>query len=119
MLLQILKSKVHRATVTDANVDYEGSVTLDGQLMEAAGLLPHEMVHIWDITSGDRIYTYVMPPAPKGSGTVCINGSAALRIKKGHMVILTSFINLTPEEYKTHEPKKVLVDSQNKIKQIK
>lgn len=119
MLLQILKSKIHRATVTDANVDYEGSVTLDEDLMDAAGLLTNEMVHIWDVTSGDRLYTYVMPPAPRGSGTVCINGSAALRIQKGHIVIMTSFINLTKEELVDHKPNKVLVDDKNKVTAVK
>ncbi|OGQ08489.1 MAG: aspartate 1-decarboxylase [Deltaproteobacteria bacterium RIFCSPLOWO2_12_FULL_40_28] len=119
MLYQILKSKIHRATVTDANVDYEGSITLDGELMEAGGFITNEMVHIWDVTSGDRLYTYVMPPAERGSGTVCINGSAALRIKKGHTIIITSFVNLTPEEVNRHKPTKVLVDKQNKIQAIK
>ena len=119
MLFQILKSKIHRALVTDANVDYEGSVTLDLDLMEAAGLMAHGMVHIWDVKTGDRLYTYVMLPAPRGSGTVCINGSAAHRIKKGHIVILTSFVNLTLEEYKTHKAKKVLVDKNNKIVKVK
>lgn len=119
MLLSILKSKIHRAVVTDANVDYEGSITLDQDLVEAAGLHVHEMVHVWDATSGNRLYTYVMTPAPRGSGTVCINGAAAHLIKKGHIVIITSFVNLTKEELKTHKPIKVLVDSHNKIKQIK
>lgn len=119
MLLQILKSKIHRAVVTDANLNYEGSVTMDEDLMEAAGLIPHEMVHIWDATSGNRLYTYAMPPAPRGSGVVCINGAAAHLIQKGHIVIITSFINLTPEEYKSHLPKKVLVDDKNRVLQVK
>ena len=119
MLLQILKSKIHRAVVTDANLDYEGSITLDGKLMEAAGLVTNEMVHIWDATSGNRLYTYVMPPAKPGSGIVQINGAAAHLIKKGHVIIITSFVNVTEEELKTHLPKKVIVDSKNKIKEIK
>lgn len=119
MLLQILKSKIHRAVVTDANLDYEGSITLDGKLMETAGLFTNEMVHIWDATSGNRLYTYVMPPAPPGSGTVCINGAAAHLIKKNHIIIITSFVNLTEEELKTHKAKKVLVDGKNHIIKIK
>lgn len=119
MLLQILKSKIHRATVTDANIDYEGSITLDEALMEAAGLNVHEMVHVWDATNGHRLYTYVMPPAPRGSGTVCINGAAAHLIQTEHIVIITSFINLTPEEYKDHKPNKILVDGKNNIVKVK
>ena len=119
MLYQVLKSKIHRATVTDANIDYEGSITLDADLIKAAKLIPYEMVHIWNITNGERIYTYVLPAAPKGSGTVCINGSAAHKIKKGHLIILTSFVQLTPKEIKKHKPQKVLVDAHNKIKSIK
>ncbi|MBI4412242.1 MAG: aspartate 1-decarboxylase [Deltaproteobacteria bacterium] len=119
MLLQVLKSKIHRATVTDANINYEGSITLDGELMEKAGLYVNEMVHIWDATEGHRLYTYCMPPAPKGSGIVCINGAAARLIKKGHIVIITSFVNLTTDEYKTHKPSKVIVDEKNRVKQVK
>lgn len=119
MLLQVLKSKIHRAVVTDANVDYEGSITLDQDLMEASGLYVNEMVHIWDATEGHRLYTYCMPPAPCGSGTICINGAAARLIQKGHIIIITSFVNLTQEEYKKHQPKKVIVDGNNRVKQIK
>lgn len=119
MLLQILKSKIHRAVVTEANIEYEGSVTLDKKLQEEAGLLTHEMVHIWDVTTGDRLYTYVMHPAPEGSGVVCINGAAAHRIKEGHVVIITSFVNLTPEEAKIHIPTKLRVNEKNQIIEIK
>lgn len=119
MLVQILKSKIHRAVVTDANLDYEGSITLDGALMEAADLLTNEMVHIWDATSGNRLYTYVMPPAPKNSGIVQINGAAAHLIKKGHIIIITSFVNMTKEELINHKPNKVIVNTKNEIIQIK
>lgn len=118
MLVQILKSKIHRVRITEADVDYEGSIVLDGEFMEKSGIIPYEMVHIWDITSGDRLYTYVLPPAPKGSGIAAINGAAALRIKKGHLVIITSFVNLTEEQVKTHKPKVLIMDENNKIKQI-
>ncbi len=119
MLLQILKSKIHRAVVTDANLNYEGSITLDEDLLKASGLYVNEMVHIWDATSGNRLYTYVMPPAPSGSGMVCINGAAAHLIKKGHVIIITSFVNLTPEELKTHLPTKVIVNEKNQIITVK
>lgn len=115
MLLQILKSKIHRATVTDANIDYEGSITLDADLMDAAGLITNEMVHIWDATSGNRLYTYVLPGAARGSGIVCINGAAAHLIKKGDIIIITSFVNMTRDEAEAHKPVKVLVNAQNKI----
>ncbi|MBX7149778.1 aspartate 1-decarboxylase [bacterium] len=118
MLIQILKGKIHRATITEADVDYEGSIRLDKDLMDGAGLIPYEMVHIWDATCGERLYTYVLDPAPAGSGIVAINGAAALRIKKGHIVIITSFVNLTPEEIPGHKPKVVLCDANNKIKAI-
>ena len=119
MLLSILKSKIHRAIVTEADINYEGSITMDEDLMKAAGLYVNEMVHIWDATSGHRLYTYVMTPAKSGSGTVCINGAAAHLIKKGDIVIITSFVNMTVEELKTHKPIKVLVDEKNHIKKIK
>lgn len=119
MILQGLKSKIHRATVTEANLDYEGSVTLDLELMEAAGILEYEVVNVWNITSGTRLTTYAMTPAPRGSGVICINGSAAHLAKEGDLVIITSFANFTPEELKKHKPTKVLVDANNKITQIK
>jgi aspartate 1-decarboxylase len=119
MLLEILKSKIHRATVTDGNVDYEGSITLDIDLMKASGLVENELVHIWDVTNGNRLSTYVMTPAPAGSGTVCINGSAALKIHTGDIVIISSFAHMTPEEASKHKPTKVLVNEKNEVTQIK
>src|SRR5881398_142194 len=86
----MLKSKIHRATVTDANVDYKGSVTIDSRLLEAADILPFEEVHVWNVTSGTRLRTYAMA-GEAGSGVVCINGAAAHLAKPGDIVIIATF----------------------------
>lgn len=114
MLRSLLKSKIHRATVTDADLHYEGSVTIDEDLLKAADLLPNEHVHIWDVTNGKRFETYSLK-GKKGSGTICINGAAAHLAKKGDIIIITSFAMLDEKEIKKHKPKIVLVNSQNKI----
>jgi aspartate 1-decarboxylase len=114
MLLPILKCKIHRATVTDANVNYEGSVTIDRDLMQATGLLPYEKVHIANLKNGARIETYAME-GPSGSGMICMNGGAALHAKVGDLVIIMVYALMTPEEAKTHKPKIVQVDAKNKI----
>jgi len=110
----LLKSKIHRATVTDADLHYEGSVSVDLNLLEAADILPHEHVHIWDVTNGNRFETYALA-APRGSATVCINGAAAHLAKKGDIVIITSFVTLAEEKLAGHQPKVVLVDAHNQI----
>lgn len=114
MLRTILKSKIHRATVTDADLHYEGSISIDTHLLEAADILPHEHVHIWDVTNGNRFETYALP-APKGSGSICINGAAAHLSKKGDIIIITSFATFDEKKLKTHQPKVVLVDPKNRI----
>lgn len=113
MLLTILKGKIHRATVTDADLAYEGSITVDAALLEAAGILPHEAVDIYDITNGARLTTYTLE-APPGSGVVCINGAAAHHVKKGDLVILCAYALMDPMEAKAFQPKVVLVDEKNK-----
>lgn len=110
----MFKSKIHRATVTHADLDYEGSVTIDADLLEAASLLPHEHVHIWNITRGTRIETYTLE-GPRGSGVICINGAAAHQNSPGDLVIIASFAGYTEEEMKTYKPTVVLVDSHNRI----
>ena len=110
----MLKSKIHRATVTDADLHYEGSATIDEDLLKSANLLPNEHVHIWDVTNGNRFETYTLK-GKKGSGTICINGAAAHLAKKGDIIIITSFAMLDEKELKSHSPKVVLVNSQNKI----
>lgn len=113
----MLKSKIHRATVTDANIDYEGSITLDEELMEAAGLLPFEQVHIYNITNGARFQTYVIR-GERGKGDVCINGAAAHLAKKGHIVIIACYAAIEDIEAQSHEPALVYVDERNRIKNI-
>src|SRR5919197_3274291 len=87
---KMLKSKIHRATVTDCDVDYVGSVTIDADLMRAADLLPNEQVHLWDIDNGARVVTYAIEGAP-GSGTIQVNGAAARLVSEGHKVIVVSY----------------------------
>jgi aspartate 1-decarboxylase len=108
------KSKIHRATVTHADLDYEGSVSIDEDLLEAAGIWEYESVHIWNITRGTRLQTYAIKGA-RGSGTICINGAAAHLNKPGDLVILATFAELEESEARVHKPVVVLVDRQNKI----
>jgi len=109
-----MKSKIHRATVTQADLDYVGSVTLDAALMEAADLLEGEQVSIVDITNGARIETYVIP-GPRGSGVIGINGAAARLVHQGDLVIIISYALLTDAEARTLKPAVVHVDEQNRI----
>jgi aspartate 1-decarboxylase len=108
------KSKIHRATVTHADLDYEGSVTIDEDLMDAAGIWDYEAVHIWNITRGTRLQTYAIK-GQRGSGVICINGAAAHLNRPGDMVILATFAELDESEARQHEPKVVLVDRENRI----
>lgn len=117
MLLPILKCKIHRATVTDANVNYEGSITIDADLMRSAGLVPFEKVHIANLNNGARIETYAMEGKP-GSGVICMNGGAALHAKAGDLVIIMVYALMTPEEAKIHHPKIIQVDKQNKPNKV-
>jgi aspartate 1-decarboxylase len=114
MKRSMFKSKIHRAVVTHADLNYEGSVTIDADLLEAANILPHEHVHIWNITRGSRIETYTLE-GPRGSGLICINGAAAHQNKPGDLVIITSFAIYDEEELATYDPVVVLVDNDNKI----
>jgi aspartate 1-decarboxylase len=114
MRLQVFKSKIHRATITHADVAYEGSVSVDADLLDAARILPYEAVHIWNVTNGARILTYALP-GKRGSGTVCVNGAAAHLNHPGDIVILATFADMTPEEARVHEPIVVRVDARNRI----
>jgi aspartate 1-decarboxylase len=112
----MLKGKIHGAVVTDANVEYEGSITIDAALMKAARILTHEQVQVWSLTSGARLVTYAIPGAA-GSGEICINGAAAHRIKKGEVVIIATFAWMDEKEAMQHEPAVVFVDSRNRIRE--
>lgn len=109
-LLNICKSKIHRATVTGCDVEYVGSITVDQDLLDAAGIVDGELVHIWNVNSGERLETYAIP-GERGSGAVCLNGAAALRCTAGDKIIIAAFC-LTDEP--THR-KVVLVDDDNRI----
>jgi len=108
----VYKSKIHRATVTDANLEYPGSVTIDEKLLKAADILPNERVQIVNLHNGSRVETYVVA-GKAGSGTICMNGAAARWAHKGDKVIIISYCLLTDDEMKAHKPKIVLVDKKN------
>ena len=108
------KSKIHRATVTHADLDYEGSVSIDEDLMDAAGFLEYEAVHVWNITRGTRLQTYAIR-GERGSGIICINGAAAHLNRPGDMVILATFAEMEEAEARAHVPQVVLVDAKNRV----
>lgn len=114
MLRQLMKSKVHRATVTDAHLDYVGSLTMDAALMKAVDLLPDEKVHVVNINTGARFETYVIE-GEAGSGTVCANGAAARLVQPGDLVIVIAYGLYDEAEARKHRPKVAFVDSKNRI----
>ena len=117
MLITMLKSKVHRATVTQAELDYAGSLTLDAELMEAANMMPFEKVQVLNLNNGARFETYLIVGEP-GSGIVCLNGPAARQGLAGDIIIALTYAQMTPDEAKNHEPKIVHVDSRNRIRGV-
>jgi aspartate 1-decarboxylase len=110
----MLKSKVHRATVTHADVDYEGSLTLDRNLLEAADIVPFEQVHVWNVTRGTRLWTYAMEAEP-GSGICCVNGAAAHLARPGDLVIVATFTLMDDASARQHRPRIVLVGEGNRV----
>ena len=114
----LLNSKIHRVTVTDAELDYEGSLTLDRNLMDAADLFPFEEVHIFNLTNGHRFSTYVIEGV-RGSNTVCVNGAAAHLARKGDCLIIADFALYDEEQSEAHVPKLIYVDEMNNISSIK
>ncbi len=112
---RMLKSKIHRARVTDANLDYEGSLTLDSALLEAADILPFEQVHVWNVTRGSRLTTYAIAGEP-GSGVVCVNGAAAHRARPGDIIIVATFADVEEEAARTHRPRIIRVNDGNRIR---
>ena len=114
MKIKVLKSKIHRATVTDTLLDYEGSVSIDSKLMAQAKILPYEKVHLLDVTNGNRLQTYAIPSDKEGE--VCINGAAAHLIHKEDIIIIVSYGQIHKKEYESFKPSLVYVDETNKIK---
>ena len=112
--LHLFKSKLHRAVVTDANVDYEGSITIARDLMEAAEILEHEQVHVWNVTRGTRLSTYALG-GPAGEGGVCLNGAAAHLAEIGDRIIIATFAEVPSELASSWKPRVVLLDADNRI----
>ena len=115
---RFFKSKIHRATVTDANLNYEGSLSIDPELMEAAGILPYEKLDVVNISTGDRFTTYAIR-GKKGSGEICLNGGAARKGQPGDLIIIITYVNLTEDEINQFKTTAVLVDQKNKILSVK
>ncbi|MCR5543987.1 MAG: aspartate 1-decarboxylase [Eubacterium sp.] len=117
MLATYLKSKIHRAVVTQAALDYVGSITIDEDLMIACGIVEYEKVQVADVDNGNRLETYVIA-GEAGSGIICLNGAAARLVSEGDKVIIMSYAQMTPEEFKDNPPKVVFVNKDNKIERI-
>ncbi|OIP02347.1 MAG: aspartate 1-decarboxylase [Bacteroidetes bacterium CG2_30_32_10] len=114
MQIEVLKSKIHRVTVTEADINYMGSITIDKDLMEASNIIENEKVHVVNLNNGERIVTYVIK-GERGSGVVCMNGPAARKALKGDIVIIMSYAIMDFEEAKTHIPIVIFPDSNNKL----
>lgn len=114
MLRTLLTGKLHRVTTTAAEVDYIGSCAIDHNLMVASGILPHEQIHLWNVTNGARLVTYAIE-APAGSGIISVNGSAAHQAKVGDILILAAFAQMTESEAEMHQPRVIFVDQHNRI----
>lgn len=118
MMLNLLKGKIHCAVVTEANLHYMGSITIDEALMEAAGILPNERVQVVDNHNGERLETYTIP-GPRGSGAICLNGAAARCVQPGDTVIIMAYALFTEEEAVRHFPAVVMVDEKNQIREVR
>jgi len=113
----MLKSKIHRATVTDADLHYEGSISIDEKLLEEAGIVPYEQVAIYDVDNGERFTTYAIK-GKRNSGTICLNGAAARKVAKGDLIIIACYVMAEQDEIKNWKPKCVFVDGKNKVKKL-
>ncbi|MBQ7479198.1 MAG: aspartate 1-decarboxylase [Selenomonadaceae bacterium] len=118
MMLNLLKGKIHCATVTEANLQYMGSITIDEELMEQAGILPNERVQVVDNNNGARLETYTIP-GPRGSGVVCLNGAAARCVQPGDVVIIMAYAFFSEEEARGYQPLVVMVDEKNKVSEVR
>ena len=114
MQLNMLKGKIHRAKVTHAELHYEGSIAIDGYLLDAAGIREYEQIHAWNVNNGERFVTYALR-AEEGSGIISVNGSAAHRAQPGDLVIIAAFVSLSHAEAEMHKPQLVYVDADNRI----
>ena len=117
MIMTMLKGKIHRATVVQAELDYEGSITIDEALMEASGICEYEQVQIVDVNNGQRFETYVIA-GERNSGMICLNGAAARMVQVGDKIIIMCYAGMSPEEMSEYAPKVVFVDDENKVKRI-
>ena len=115
MQLRMLKSKIHRATVTGADLNYEGSIEIDSSLMQAAGIIPFEQVDIWNLTNGERFSTYALS-ATRNSGTIAINGAAARKVQTGDEIIITTYAWISDRQARAFRPLVVFVDERNRLK---
>ncbi|WP_207504947.1 aspartate 1-decarboxylase [Telluribacter humicola] len=114
MQITLMKSKIHRVKVTQAELNYVGSITIDEDLMDAAGIFEHEQVHIVNNNNGERLVTYVIKGA-RGSGTICLNGAAARKAQVGDIIIIITYASMSPEEAKDFKPKVVFPDDSNRL----
>ena len=115
MLRVMMKSKIHRATVTQADLNYEGSLTISAELMRAADILPYEMVHLYNISNGERFETYAIE-GEENSGVICLNGAAARRGAPGDLIIITTYATYEAAELADHHPQVVMVDRRNRLR---
>lgn len=116
MFRMMMNSKLHRATVTEADLNYVGSITIDSDLLDAAGMLPNEKVHVVNNNNGARFETYIIA-GKRGSGVICVNGAAARLVQRGDVVIILSYVYMTDEEARTHEPTVLIMDEGNRVKE--
>ncbi len=114
MQIEVFKSKIHRATVTEADLNYIGSVTIDEDLLDASGIVEHEKVQIVNVNNGERLETFVIK-GERGSGVICINGPAARKVAVGDIVIIIAYVHIDAEEAKSHQPTTVFPDSNNRL----
>ncbi|CAM3055681.1 aspartate 1-decarboxylase [Filibacter tadaridae] len=117
MFRMMMNSKIHRATVTEADLSYVGSITIDSDILDAAGMLANEKVHIVNNNNGARFETYIIA-GERGSGVICVNGAAARLVQRGDIVIIMSYAYMTNEEVATHEPTVLIMDEKNSIKEM-
>jgi aspartate 1-decarboxylase len=115
MIVTLMKAKIHRATVTQADLKYEGSITVDQALLQESGILPYEQVHVYDINNGNRFVTYTIE-APAHSGTICVNGAAARLVHTGDSLIIVTYAQMSDLEAKNFKPRVLLMDEGNRIK---